>query len=130
MQTTFPMLHELLQYELYASERYRRYVSVIMVRSPVDHQGLKEVFGSHVRQSDATASFDHTIAILMSETDQSDALSAVDRFNSALGSQFDARFAVATYPSDESSADALIGTAQRRLQKASNGYKGYVVYQD
>ena len=124
------MLREFLQYELCSAERHRRYVSLVMVHSPTNHQGLKGMMGGHVRKGDAMADFDHSVAVLMGETDQSDALSAVKRYEGILGNQFDARYSVATFPADDSSADALLETASRRLQKAMNGGNGHVVYGD
>ncbi len=131
MRITFPVFQELLQYELFASERYRRYLSVVLVRSLADHQeGLNSAFDHLIRKSDALTSYDHSIAVLMSETDQNDALCAVDRFHSLLKNQFDVRFAVATYPSDEASVEGLLATAEKRLQKAQNHHNGHVIYQD
>lgn len=130
MQTTFPVFHELLQYELYASERYRRYVSVVLVRSLADHQGLNSAFERLMRRSDVMACYDHTIVILMSETDQNDALCAVDRFHTHLGNQFDVRFAVVTYPSDEASIEGLLATAEKRIQTAQAKQNEYVIYHD
>ena len=129
MHTSFPMFRDILEYELCAAERHRRYVTLVMIHSPSDHQGLQEIMDTHVRRSDAIAYFDHSVAVLMGETDQSDALCAVDRYSDLLKTQ-DPRFAIATYPSDDASADALIDAAQRRLQKASSGTNGPIVYQD
>jgi hypothetical protein len=123
------MFRDLLEYELCAAERHRRYVTLVMIHSPKDHQGLKDIMDTHVRKSDAIAHFDHSVAVLMGETDQNDALCAVDRYTELLKSH-DPRFAIATYPSDDASADALIDAAQRRLDKASNGSNGNIVYQD
>ena len=130
MQTTFPVLRETMQYELYVSERNRRYVSLMMLTSPTDQQGLKLCFPPHVRKSDVMADCDNSIAVLMSETDQSSALCAVDRYRELLKNQFEPRFSVVTYPSDENSVDQLIELAENRLQKAGNGYNGFVVYED
>ncbi len=129
MTTTFPMFRDLLEYELCAAERHRRYVTLVIIHSPSDHQGLKVMMDVHVRKSDAIAHFDHSVAVLMGETDQSDALCAVDRYSEILKTQ-DPRFSLATYPSDDASADALIDAAQRRLEKASKGTNGNVVYHD
>lgn len=130
MQTTFPILRETMKYELNVSERNGRYASLMMLSSSTDHQGLKLCVPLLVRKSDVMADFDHSIAVLMSETDQSSALCAVDRFCELLKSQFDPRFSVVTYPSDEDSVDHLIEKAQKRLYKASHGHCGYVVYED
>ena len=130
MQVTLDTFHELVQYELGAAERYRRYVSLVLVHSPTDHSGLQGTLGAHVRKSDAMARFHHSVAMLMGETDQSDALRAVQRYEGVLGDQFDTRYAVVTYPVDATAPDSLMAIAERRLQKAESEHSGHVVYQD
>ena len=130
MQVTLATFHELLQYELGAAERYRRYFSLVLVHSPTDHRGLQGTLGAHVRKSDAMARFDHSVAMLMGETEQSDAIRAVERYEGVLGDQFDARFAVVTYPVDGTAPDRLMAIAERRLQKAKSGHSGHIVYQE
>lgn len=130
MQITFPVFHEVLQYELYASERYRRYVSLVLLHSSADHQELNSAVYQLIRKSDIIASYDHVIAVLMSETDQNGALCAVDRFHAVLRHQFHVCFAVATYPSDGASVEGLLAAAEKRLQKAQQNHNGHVIYQD
>lgn len=127
MQTNFSTLCEILQYELWAAERYRRYVSLVMVHAPIGIHGLKDTLDANVRQSDVLAYTDHTMVVLMGETDKNDALQALERYNGFLGNQFEARFSLVTYPADDASADALIGIAERRLQQAKSGGAGTVV---
>ena len=126
----YPVFDGILRYELCAAERYRRYVSLVLLHSPTDHEGLKGTIGSQVRKSDAVASYDHSVAILMAETDKGNALCAVNRYNELLGGQFDVRYSVATYPGDDTSADSLFEAAEKRLNKAKQGDGGHVVFQD
>ncbi len=129
MTTTFPVFDGILRYELNGAERYRRYVSLVLVHSPTDHEGLKAVVGPHMRNSDAVASYDHTIAVLMAETDKHDALCAINRYNDALRTRFDMRFSVVTFPADDTSAESMMSTAERRLHMAKNGGEGNVVFE-
>ena len=130
MQATLAMFNELLQFEMGAAERYRRYLSLVIVHSPTDHIGLQGTVGVHMRKSDGMARFDHSVVLLMGETDQSDALRAVKRYEGVLGGQFDARYAVATYPGDGTAPDGLMAIAEKRLQKAKNGHGQHIVYED
>lgn len=127
METTFPVFSEIVEYEVSASERYRRYASLVLIHSPIDHEGLKEEIRMYVRKSDVMAMFDHSIAVLMSETDMNLALCAVDRFHGILGKRFDTRFSVASYPSDDGGAETLMETSLRRLQRAKEDTPEHVV---
>ena len=126
----FANFYELLQYELHAAERYRRFVSVVMVSSGTNPAGLPNLLGDHIRKSDVMADFDSSLAVLMGETDKNDALTAVKRYGGVFDSQLDLRFSVVTYPSDGSNPYGLVQTAYRRLGKAKSSQRGAVVSAD
>ena len=130
MQSTLSTFHELLQYEMGSAERYRRYVSLVLIHSPTDHRGLQGTVDMHARKSDGMARFDHSVALLMGETDQSDALRAVKRYEGLLESRLEARYAVATYPVDGTAPEGLMAVAERRMCKAKSQHSGHVAYQD
>ncbi len=130
MQTDFEVMGRLLEYELLAAERYRRFVSLVMVTSQNDLEGLRALLGEHVRDSDVMSNFDHSVAVLMGETDGTGALSAIDRFRKSFDSQIDMRFSVVTYPSDGGKAESLMDAAYRRLAKAKQAISGAVVCTD
>lgn len=130
MQTDFDVMGRLLEYELLAAERYRRFVSLVMVTSQNDLEGLRALLGEHVRESDVMSNFDHSVAVLMGETDGTGALSAIDRFRKSFDSQIDMRFSVVTYPSDGGKAEGLIDAAYRRLGRARQAVSGAVVCTD
>jgi hypothetical protein len=130
MHVEFTVLNRLLEYELTSAERYRRYVSLVMIHSPVDPESLKITMDTHVRNSDAIAHFDHSVAVLMSETDQEDALRAVERYGNFMDDQLDPRYSVATYPVDNHTPDELLDIANRRLQEAKKSdTENRVVYE-
>ena len=126
----FTMFYEMLQYELHAAERYRRFVSLVMVTSGGNGAGLTNLLGEHVRKSDVMADFDSSVAVLMGETDKNDALSAIRRYTSLFDNQVDLRFSVVTYPGDGSNPYGLVQAAYRRLGKAKGSEKGAVVMAD
>jgi len=130
VQTDFDVMGRLLEYELLAAERYRRFVSLVMVTSQNDLEGLRALLGEHVRESDVMSNFDHSVAVLMGETDGTGALSAIDRFRKSFDSQIDMRFSVVTYPSDGGKAEGLIDAAYRRLGRARQAVSGAVVCTD
>ncbi|NIA15331.1 MAG: hypothetical protein GWP08_14775 [Nitrospiraceae bacterium] len=73
---------------------------------------------------------DHFAAVLLGETNQRDALRAVERYRDALKDHFDPRYSVVTYPADGHAPDALMEIADRRLQEAKIGDSGGVVFRD
>lgn len=126
----FTMFYELLQYELHAAERYRRFVSLVMVTSGKNGAGLTNLLGEHVRKSDVMADFDSSVAVLMGETDKGDALSAIRRYTNLFDNQVDLRFSIVTYPADGANPYGLVQTAYRRLSKAKDSDKGAIVAVD
>lgn len=130
MQAEFDVMGQLLEYELLAAERYRRFVSLVMVTSKSDLEGLRALMGEQVRESDVMANFDHSVAVLMGETDGTGAMAAIERFRRSFDSQIDARFSVVTYPADGGKANGLMESAYRRLGRAREAVSGAVVSAD
>lgn len=111
---------KLLKYELNAAERYRRFVSVVMVASADGLDKIKHILQETLRSSDIMEEYEGAAVVLMSETDSCGALSAIARYRERImGRTEDLRFALATYPNDEGGADGLFDTAARRLQNCS-----------
>ena len=131
MPVEFATLHSILQYELNSAERHRRYVSLMMIHSPIDQEGLEQTLDIHGRNSDVMAQVGDSVAVLMSETDKRDALHAIDRYSEFVEDPFDPLYSVATYPADNHLADALFELAKNRLNKAKSGASGRrVVFED
>lgn len=131
VRTDFLILRQMLQYELHSAERYRRFVSLVMI-GPANNggglKGLRDFLGSHGRSSDVMAEFDNSVAVLMGETDRSGALTAISRYKDMFNAQMDLRFAVVTFPADGGKADKLIQQGYQRLNKARRGNSGAVIY--
>lgn len=126
MQVFYP----LLEYELNASERYRRFVSLVMVSSKTDLPTVKAVTNDTVRKTDVLAHFDSAVVILMGETQKADALRAVDRIRKLFPEETNLQFSVSTYPDDEVKPEALIRLAYDRLNKARQSAETAVVAED
>jgi len=121
------MLFPFLEYEMRAAERYGRFVSLVMVSAGDDLENVKQVLQDCVRSSDVLADYDHSLVVMMGETDKNDALSAVHRYGNFFMNQIDLRFSVATYPEDAIRPDSLVQTAYKRLVKARQGTSGTIV---
>lgn len=74
--------------------------------------------------------FDHSLVVMMGETDKNDALCAVKRYTNFFMNQLDLRFSVATYPEDGIKPDVLIDTAYKRLNKARGATCGTIIAAD
>lgn len=131
MSVDMNTLYNIFQYELNSAERHRRYVSLMMIHSPIDQEGMEEALGIHGRDSDIMAQVDGSMAVLMGETDQNAALRAIDRYNPVLEEQYAPHYSLATYPSDDHKPDVLLEMAKQRLKRAKTGTeKGRVVFED
>ncbi len=117
-------LKELLDYELRCSERYLRFMSVVMIIC--DEMKTCEHIRHLTRNSDESFMFKDAIGVLMSETDINGSLKAVERFRSGLNGQ-NLRFAVVSYPHDGSNATSLLATLLQRFEKAKTGLQGAIV---
>lgn len=118
VNTEFSTLQSLMQYEMLSSERYRRFMSVVMVSSTQDRPGLGGLIGDHVRNSDVMSEHGHSVVVLMGETDKRGAMTAVQRYHRNLSNHPDLRFSIATYPEDGVNPDTLMDVATQRLTLA------------
>lgn len=130
MEGTSDLLEDVLQYELACAERYRRFVSLVMVTERSNGEQLVNVLSDKVRDSDLLVEKDSTFLILMSETDRNGARTAISRFIDLDGDVHDFRFSVVTYPNDSGDAELLLEAGERRLLKASEGEPGEIVSSD
>jgi len=107
-----------LEYELQASSRYRRYVSVVLLKG-VGNGGahIKNSLSEIIRHSDASFSFGNYMAILMGETDDAGSLTAIERYKRDMESRgLDVRFACVTYPGDGKTVDDLNRVLMERIE--------------
>ena len=129
MQKTMESLNWLLDYELRSSARYRRFLSVVSVSYDNGQAGFKDVLSGAIRGSDEVVQFDHGASILMGDTDQAGALTAIERYRDRCDGIMDLRFGVAAYPGDGSDATTLLAIAENRVNEAKAGDAGAVVWQ-
>ena len=127
MQEKIGFLSKFLGYELKSAERYRRFVSLVMVGSDPQESNVKKLLSDTLRNSDVMADFNGAAVILMTETNSAGALSAIERYKTKGTENDDLRFSLVTYPSDGGGAEGLLAAAYRRLQKAAAGPPGCVV---
>ena len=123
-------LEWMLDHELLLAERYRRFVSVTMVKSqsPIEQRNL---LSDTIRESDVYFEFNDSFgAVLMSETDSAGAQSAVERYKKRCATEIDMRFAVGSYPQDHQSAPKFLSTVYQRMKTAEGMETGAVVTTD
>jgi len=121
MQADFIVLRQVLQYELHSAERYRRFVSLVMISTDSESYGrVRKVLCAHVRNSDLIAGTDGSIVVLMGETDKAGALCALDRYLRLFHNNVELYCSIVTYPSDGGMPDRLIPLAYRRLKAAKS----------
>lgn len=114
----FQFLRWLIEYELRAAERYRRFVALLLVTSNSGCFFLKDILMKTKRESDKLFELDNECAILMSETDQTGAMVAVSRYKSLFSEDVDLRFSIVSFPVDGVNCTDLLGTVYRRLNAA------------
>lgn len=120
----------LLHYELQAAERYRRYVSIVMATGGANRTRLRQAFCRVLRECDAVIPWDGTIAVVMTDTQMSGALAAVERLKQECGESSRLVYAVVAYPQDGVVTAMLLSKAQHRLDQAHASMPGTVVCAD
>lgn len=117
----------LLDFEIRVSDRYKRYVSLIMIASGNGPVSFSEISKDIIRISDELTDFEGASTLLMPETDMQGAMTAIGRFKTKCNGAIDLRFGVATFPADGVAAYGLLDKVVQRLVKARAGGKGEVV---
>lgn len=130
MHKSIEGLREILDYELKCAERYRRFITLVMVTAAGNDEDVEHVLSGSVRYCDILSEIEGSAMILMSETTMLGGQSAVDRYKSDMTSEGDLRFSIATFPSDGRGADVLMAVGMRRLKKAVSRERGSVVVDD
>lgn len=121
------LLEWLLDYEIRAAARYRRFATLVMIGSGNGPVNIRELLIDSVRDSDEYFELDSSSAVLMGETDGADALVAVHRYKARCDDDVDLRFSVASYPGDGRGVGELVSAAQRRLNQARGRHRGAIV---
>ena len=126
-------LEKLLDYEMRAAARYRRFVSLVLMFSvntdkvsTSEVRNMKDLLANELRSSDEFIALNGTNAIAMSETETGGALTAIRRYQTACG-DLDLRFAVASFPGDARTSENLLATATWRLDIAKKASHNSVV---
>ena len=118
-------LHWLLEHELLAAARYRRFVSLVMVGPDGEDQHDWHMLEGNVRESDELFDMGSYSAIVMTETDLHGSQIAIDRFAGLCNGHDGLVFAAGSFPGDGQHAPELVTAVYRRLkyQRAKTGKK-------
>lgn len=107
-----------LDYECCASQRYRRVISLVIVRVSEGGPPFELLAGDLVRSSDKLIGFDGGVAIIMGETPLDGARSAVKRYAMRCENGARLQCGVARFPQDAPDAEQLMRAALRRYRRA------------
>lgn len=119
-------LRWLLDYEIRGSERYRRFLSLLLIASNRNERGIEPLKESF-RRSDEVIEIDKWhAAVLLRETNIDGTLNALNRFK-AFHNVIHLRFAVVCYPTDGWNAHFILDSAGDRIARAMHGPAGAVV---
>lgn len=119
-------LRWLLDYEIRGSERYRRFLSILLIASNRDGKRIERLKESF-RRSDEIVPLDRRrAAILLRETNVEGTLIAINRYKS-FHNVIHLRFAVVCYPTDGWNANFILDSANARIERAMHGPAGAVV---
>ncbi len=126
MLGTYGLFQDVLDYELVCAERYRRFVSLVMVKGASPSHPVRKVLADRIRSSDLLAEKNSHLVILMSETDADGANIAISRYREYC-EEHPLWFSLVTFPQDSGSATEFVNAAERRLGVATNEQAGAVV---
>ena len=108
-------LPTLLNHELQAARRYRRYVTLLMMDAGHEHSNLQDVMNAQLRDCDAIVSYNGTYCVLMTETTTDGAYVAIERLKQGLDAN--SLYALVTHPLDGTTSQNLIDRAFIRLKE-------------
>lgn len=129
MEGTFGLLQDVLNYELACAERYRRFVSVVMITDADTKEPVRRLLADRIRSSDLLAEKNSHLVVLMSETDGKGAQIAIDRYKTRTADH-KLCFSLVTFPQDSGNAEDLMEAAERRLREAQERGGGAVIAAD
>ena len=107
--------HWLLEHELNAASRYRRFVSLLMATSVNVSGNAAGFLQNHVRTSDRVFDMGPYSAVLLTETDPFGARSAAKRLADLSDGNPGICFAVGSFPGDGREPGEFVSTVHRRL---------------
>jgi hypothetical protein len=126
---TYGLFQDVLGYELSCAERYRRFVSLVMIRGASADSPARRILSDRIRSSDLLAEKNSHLVILMSETNRNGAAIAIDRYREFCA-EHPLWFSSVTFPQDTGSAAELVRAGERRLDLACKDQPGAVVVTD
>ena len=128
----------MLDYEVQASKRYRRFVSLVMMNvkstdvGPKNPKWLGTLHEEMFRSTDLVFPIDPngTTAVVMGETECQGALRAVERFQERYNGALVVHSSIASYPADGLTSKDLFTVAERRLDAAEQSRLGAAVWKE
>ena len=123
----------LISYEIEASKRYRRFFSILMVACMDQSINLKDLLNSTFRDSDKIINLNSNnseVIVMMGETNEAGARSAIDRLRSMCGTEIALEIATAYFPSDATDMKNITCTIRKRMKDVSQSLFGENIEND
>lgn len=125
-----PDMDWIVRYEVRASRRYRRFVSLALISGGPDGKPSAQAIPiSALRESDVVVTLNGITGVIMAETDRAGALVALERLRDATGDG-GLHAGMATFPEDGNDSTVLMARARDRLRRAAQGEDGGMVVLD
>ena len=116
------IFQELLQWEILVSNRYRRYFTLLQLKTQtMDSREMKQLLLESYRDSDSVHQIEKDssiIVVIMSETDRMGAWRNIQRTIDRWTRQLDLWISMVRYPEDGKTSDELIGVLDQRMERA------------
>lgn len=114
-----PNMDWLLNYEICASKRYRRSVSLVVFACDDEHTDqMNRYLRDFIRESDIAYTMGPRTLLVMGETSKEDAQIAIQRFREFSQEMMDIRYGVSSFPGDGKCIKDLVNKAHRRYDMA------------
>ena len=122
-----PQLEWLLNYEQRLAERYRYFLSLVMMAPTNEKAKVMKILESSIRSCDEIFVINGYYVVLMPHTSKQEARVAVDRYKSMYNGELDIRYSITSFPGDINSLSDPIEVGRQRLETAKQGKPGEVI---
>ena len=120
-------LEWLLKYEQRLAERYRYFLSLVMMTSISDNARIIKILENTMRSCDQIFAINGDYFILLPHTSKQEARATVNRYKSMYNGELDIRYSITTFPGDINSLSDPIEVGRQRLKSAKQGGPDEVV---
>ena len=120
-------LEWLLSYEQRLAERYRYFLSLVMMSPDNEKAEVMKILESTIRSCDEVFTINGDYIVLMPHTSKQEARVAVNRYKSMYNGELDIRYSITSFPGDINSLSNPTEVGKQRLETAKRGKRDEVI---